>query len=42
MQWRYNITDARDIKEAGKRTQPYLRGAERATTCTNAYAVLSY
>jgi integrase len=24
MLWRYNITDARDIKEAGKRTERYL------------------
>lgn len=26
MLWRYNITDARDIKEAGKRTERYLKG----------------
>jgi hypothetical protein len=25
MLWRYNITDARDIKEAGERTERYLR-----------------
>jgi hypothetical protein len=25
MLWRYNITDARDIKEAGKRTGRYLK-----------------
>lgn len=25
MLWRYNITDARDIKEAGKRTERYLK-----------------
>jgi hypothetical protein len=24
MLWRYNITDARDIKDAGKRTEQYL------------------
>ncbi|MBV9180240.1 MAG: tyrosine-type recombinase/integrase [Acidobacteria bacterium] len=33
MLWRYNITDARDIKDAGKRTERYLeaqRGQEHA------------
>ncbi len=33
MLWRYNITDARDIKEAGKRTERYLeaqRGQQHA------------
>lgn len=25
MLWRYNIVDARDIKEAGRRTEKYLR-----------------
>ena len=33
MLWRYNITDTRDIKDAGKRTERYLearRGKEHA------------
>jgi integrase len=30
MLWRYNIVDTRDIKEAGKRTERYLR-EQRAT-----------
>ena len=37
MLWRYNITDARDIKDAGKRTERYLeaqRGKEHAQTPT--------
>ena len=29
MLWRYNITDTRDIKEAGKRTAVYLRSGEK-------------
>jgi integrase len=29
MLWRYNITDARDIKEAGKRTERYLEAQRR-------------
>lgn len=35
MLWRYNITDARDIKDAGKRTERYLeaqRGQQHAQT----------
>lgn len=38
MLWRYNITDARDIKEAGKRTQRYLeaqREQQHAQTPTH-------
>jgi integrase len=37
MLWRYNITDARDIKDAGKRTERYLeaqRGQQHAQTPT--------
>lgn len=37
MLWRYNITDTRDIKDAGKRTERYLeaqRGKEHAQTPT--------
>lgn len=30
MLWRYNITDARDIKEAGKRTEKYLKDKKKA------------
>ena len=29
MLWRYNITDARDIKEAGKRTEKYLKSKKK-------------
>jgi integrase len=35
MLWRYNITDARDIQDAGKRTERYLeaqRGGQHAQT----------
>jgi hypothetical protein len=38
MLWRYNITDTRDVKEAGKRTERYLEAkkeANHATTCGN-------
>jgi integrase len=30
MLWRYNIIDARDIKEAGRRTEQYLRDQKAA------------
>ena len=30
MLWRYNIVDARDIKEAGRRTERYLREQKAA------------
>jgi integrase len=30
MLWRYNIVDARDIKEAGRRTEKYLREQQEA------------
>jgi integrase len=29
MLWRYNITDTRDIKEAGKRTGSYLKSERK-------------
>jgi hypothetical protein len=29
MLWRYNIRDARDIKEAGKRTEKYLKSKKK-------------
>jgi hypothetical protein len=30
MLWRYNITDTRDVKEAGKRTEKYLKAKKKA------------
>lgn len=41
MLWRYNITDARDIKDAGKRTERYLeaqRGQQDAQTPTQYFS----
>ena len=41
MLWRYNITDTRDIKDAGKRTERYLearRGKEHAQTRTQYFS----
>jgi hypothetical protein len=38
MLWRYNITDTRDVKEAGKRTERYLETKTEdihGTTCGN-------
>lgn len=42
MLWRYNITDARDIKDAGKRTERYLetqRGQQHAQTPTQYFGI---
>jgi len=39
MLWRYNITDARDIKEAGKRMEKYLKKQKEARTCGMNYGV---
>jgi hypothetical protein len=36
MLWRYDITDTRDVKEAGRRTESYLKAKKEekdATTC---------
>lgn len=46
MLWRYNITDARDIKDAGKRTERYLEAqnaqqAGKPTEYTNVKSQLS-
>ena len=48
MLWRYNITDTRDVKEAGKRTEKYLKAKKkrkRGIRCDNirkTYGVLWY
>jgi hypothetical protein len=34
MLWRYNITDTRDVKEAGKRTERYLEAKKEDNHAT--------
>jgi hypothetical protein len=42
MLWRYNITDTRDIKEAGKRAGSYFKVRKEGSTCGKTYGVPWY